>query len=404
MNKRALLSVCLIITVLVAVVIIGNSDEQPTNDEPTAEPTTEPQTEPTIDTEEPTEDMNHPRIASWLAKKDELIQSGKPYDLVMAGWFTPKEAAQLKANNPDVILLAGLTTTWVWDNEGWKQFLLTVASYGRDEFYEITEEMYLHGGDGARCAFGWASEEWGYEEIYGMDPRNTEWVELIISFYGNVLDQPQHDGIIVDMVVEKQYWCPDAITDEEWLEATKGIYRGIQELNTEDKPVIFNAGRSLSDIDEYGEFFDGFVLENFMGDQLKSTFTEGLEAAEAGYTVIYGVDTDDTGVVDPEKMRLGLTLSLLNDDTYFTYDFGPRDHGQAWWFDEYDADLGEPIGVYYEKEGAYWREYENGVVVAAPDGTEVSFTEEHTDVTTNQTSKTFQIEEDDGRIYLLNTG
>ena len=43
--------------------------------------------------------------------------------------------------------------------------------------------MYLHTPDGERCGFGWESEEWQHEEIYAMDPRNPEWVELIISFY-----------------------------------------------------------------------------------------------------------------------------------------------------------------------------------------------------------------------------
>ena len=82
--------------------------------------------------------------------------------------------------------------------------------------------MYLKDSNSEKCPFGWASEEWGQEEIYAMDPRNEEWVELIKSFYKNVLDQPQHDGIIVDMVTEKS-WCPDAITDAEWVESTKAI-------------------------------------------------------------------------------------------------------------------------------------------------------------------------------------
>ena len=62
----------------------------------------------------------NPRISSWLAKKDDLIESKKPFDFVMAGWFTPDEAASLRENNPDMFLLAGLSTTWVWDNEGFK--------------------------------------------------------------------------------------------------------------------------------------------------------------------------------------------------------------------------------------------------------------------------------------------
>ena len=391
MNKRVLIIVAVLIPVLVlGGILLGQEEETPNQPD---------QTDDTLETpiETPTETSDYPKIASWLAKKTELIETGKPYDLVMAGWFTPEEAEQLRVNNPDVVLLAGLTTTWVWDNPDWMTFLVTVANSGTDTPVEITEDMYLHDGDGNRCGFGWASEEWNHEEIWAMDPRNPDWITLITSFYSVVLDQPQHDGIIVDMVVEKQYWCPE-ISDEEWIEATKNIYDIIDALNTEDKLVIFNAGSRLTDIDEYGEYFDGYLMENFMGDQLNTIYAEGLEAADSEYIVIYAVDTDDTGVVDQSKMRLGYTLSLLNDNTYFTYDFGPRDHGQAWWYPEYDVALGEPLGDYYLQDGAYLREFTYGYVVSAPDGVSLSFDEPLTDITTGKTSTSFTIESGDGRI------
>jgi len=100
-------------------------------------------------------------------------------------------------------------------------------------------------------------------------------------------------------------------------------------------------------------------------------------------------------------MRLGLTLSLLNDNTFFTYDFGPRDHGQAWWFLEYDVDLGKPDGKYFQKDNAYWREFEKGVMVSAPySEIAVNFDEEMTDVTTGIAAKSFSIERGDGRIFI----
>lgn len=343
---------------------------------------------------------NHPKIASWLAKKDELLESGKPYSLVMAGWFSPEEASEFKSYNPDAELLAGLSTNWIWDNEGWKSFLLSVASYGKDAPYEIKESMYLKNPDGSKCAFGWESEEWNHEEIYAMDPRNPEWKELVFSFYENVMDQPQHDGIIVDMVVEKQWWCPEAISDEEWEKSTKEIMAELNEMNTEDKPIIFNAGLEFSDIDAYAEYMDGYVLENFLGEW-GADYDAGLKAADSDYIVVYAVDTDDTGVQDMKRMRLGLTLSLLNDNTYFAYDFGPRDHGQGWWYPEYDVDLGKPLGDYYKKDNAYWREFENAIVVSSPySDVDVVFDEEHTDVTSGVTSKTFTVEKEDGRIFV----
>ena len=398
--KRILLLVGILVIAVIGVGILSEEQEPIIEDSQVVPsvPDEEPE-QPPVD--ETIDEPFNPRIASWLAKKDELIESGEPFDLVMAGWFTPEEAASLRENNPDVIILAGLSTTWVWDNEGWMSFLTTIANYGREEQIEVTEEMYLHNPDGSRVAFGWASDEWAQEEIYAMDPRNEEWVQLVLNFYETVLEQPTHDGIIIDMVVEKQYWGPESITDEEWIESTMSIYQQIDEMNTEDKLIIFNAGARLADIDDYSEYFDGYLMENFMGDQLQTTFSEGLEVVNSDKIVIYGVDTDDTGVVDMNRMRLGLTLSLLGDNTYFAYDVGPRDHGQAWWYPEYDVDLGDPIGEYYEQDGAYFREYKNGVVVAAPNGVTVSFDDEYLDTSSEETSREFIIEEGDGRIFLL---
>ncbi|MBL8095775.1 MAG: carbohydrate binding domain-containing protein [Anaerolineales bacterium] len=42
-------------------------------------------------------------------------------------------------------------------------------------------------------------------------------------------------------------------------------------------------------------------------------------------------------------MRFALGLSLLNDG-YYAYEWGDTWHGNAWWYDEYDLDLGAPSG------------------------------------------------------------
>jgi hypothetical protein len=89
------------------------------------------------------EPQEYPKIASWLAKKDEIIASGRPYALVMSGWFTPQEAEKIRSQNPRVLLLAGLTVNWVYDDSSWITFMETVASSGRETPLAITDEMYL---------------------------------------------------------------------------------------------------------------------------------------------------------------------------------------------------------------------------------------------------------------------
>lgn len=339
----------------------------------------------------------YPKIASWLSKKDALLASGHPYDLVMTGWVTPKEAQQFKNMNPHVIILAGLTINWVYDNPDWIHFLETVAS--ADTPHQLTDSMFLKDSH-KKCAFGWASEKWGHQEIYAMDVTNPEWQAFILAVYKTLLDQPQHDGVIIDMLMDTS-WCPDALSTEQWVSATQKILKEIRAMADEHSKKIFvNAGRDFTDIDQYGTYIDGYVMENFLGEW-GADYDTGLKAGTSSYSIVYAVDTDDTGEKNLKKMRLGLTLSLLFDTTYFTYDFGPRDHGQAWWFSEYNADLGMPLGAYYIKDNAYWREFEKGIVVSSPyTDTAISFAEIYKDVTSKEVSTSFVVEKGDGRIFI----
>ena len=42
-------------------------------------------------------------------------------------------------------------------------------------------------------------------------------------------------------------------------------------------------------------------------------------------------------------VRFGLTFTLMNDG-YFAHEFGDMWHGDDWWYDELDFDLGDPLG------------------------------------------------------------
>src|SRR3989339_1911835 len=80
-------------------------------------------------------------------------------------------------------------------------------------------------------------------------------------------------------------------------------------------------------------------------------------------------NTGNTGIQNYQDMRFGLTSSLL-EDAYFSYDYGDQNHGQTWWYDEYDVNLGDAISVsksknnYADYKPDIWqRSFENGVAV-----------------------------------------
>lgn len=118
-----------------------------------------------------------PRLALWLADKDELLaHESADYDLVMTSWFEPAEAGAIRARRPSAVLLAGLSHTWIMDDPEWLTFLLTVANGGDPNGpLQVTEDMYLmfdDDGDGnldRRCSLP------GWPDVYAVDPRHPGW-------------------------------------------------------------------------------------------------------------------------------------------------------------------------------------------------------------------------------------
>ncbi|MCX8108085.1 MAG: putative glycoside hydrolase family 15 protein, partial [Verrucomicrobiae bacterium] len=72
---------------------------------------------------------------------------------------------------------------------------------------------------------------------------------------------------------------------------------------------------------------------------------------------------------DLRRFRLGYATTLLLDGGYFGFDRGDCLHGQLWWFDMYDYDLGKPLETYREGElgpGLLSRRFEHGIVFVNP--------------------------------------
>jgi hypothetical protein len=359
------------------------------------------------------------RLALWLAKKAELIaHEDASYDLVMTAWFEPQEATTIRARHPSARLLAGLTHTWIWDNEDWLRFLVTIANDGDvNGPLQITDDMYLmfdDDDDGTldrRCSLP------GWEGIYAMDPRHEQWRELILAFYETVAQQTQHDGIIVDMV-DAYPFCEGAwsggvtapIDATTWVSAQSELLGLIRDGVPAGKWMIANAGHDFAAGSQFPQHLNGYLLENFLGswgaglEEGLASAQRALETTQAPHVVVFAVDTDDTGDIDWPRVRVGLAASLLVDNTYFAFDYGPRDHGGVtdWWLPEYDEiALGEPLGPFALAEGVYRRDFEKGIVViAAGDEAHLSLDVVHTNILSGETGVEFDLPEGDAGIIL----
>lgn len=85
--------------------------------------------------------------------------------------------------------------------------------------------------------------------------------------------------------------------------------------------------------------------------------------------VLNGNTNNSGNRYDYRKMRFGLTSALLGDG-YYSFDYGDKDHGQTWWYDEYDVRLGKAKSGAYNlldkgdktvKPGLWRRDFEYGI-------------------------------------------
>jgi hypothetical protein len=102
-------------------------------------------------------------------------------------------------------------------------------------------------------------------------------------------------------------------------------------------------------------------------------------------------------------MRFGLATALMGDG-YYGFDLNTRWRGQHWWYAEYDAPLGQPLGKAGPAgDGTWRREFEGGLVVVNPTVRELHVKlDQRTwrDYTTGWSGKEMFLPPHDGRIYI----
>jgi len=363
-----------------------------------------------------------PRLALWLADKNELLaHDTADFDLILTGWFEPTEAEALRARNANARLLAGLALNWVSTDPGWLPMLHTIANGGDPNGpLQIRDDMYLmfdRDGDGAldtHCSPP------GWDQILAVDPRHPGWRELILSFYDVVASQPQHDGVVVDMLDAYPFcegaWSqgiPTPLGASGWVSAQEELLASLRERLPQGKWLFANAGRDFPAGSPFPAYLNGYLLENALGTQFGlGSMQEVLASAEraqqstqAPHIVVFAVDTDDTGQVDWARFRSGLAASLLIDNAYFSFDYGSRIHGEVdgWWQEDfYFVELGDPLSPYSTTGGVYRREFERGVVVVAAEAPAIlSLNEPHAALFSGEIGTQFNIPTGDAEILII---
>lgn len=310
------------------------------------------------------------------------------------------ELAELRDFNPDITLLAhmalgysrgytappinaDLSATieangwWMWDTAGGH-----VTFDGGSLLLNMTTECPTNSQGQRLC-------DWLPEYIAERLYETGRWDGLFldyavdgISWMDRYLEYPiDHD--LDGLPAER------AVLDESWRLGMRECVSKTRDLVGDDFLLVGNGNNTLYDLCD-GDTREAFP--NMHGDWYANMMNEehGYLAFEALYrqpttniinSIWFGDVTADgpvRGVEFDREFLFGLTSTLVFGSGYFSCD-GPT-HSEAWWFEYYDIDLGQPLGRAEDVdllEGSVppWvdltelikiRRFENGVAVINP--------------------------------------
>jgi len=300
-----------------------------------------------------------------LAKNDVLILSATQ---ILAH---QNIIAQLKSLNPRIIILAYLPSQ-SYNHQYWPNDILFRRM-------KTDDSWWLKNSQG-QIISTWPG-------IWNINMKES-WSQYLVDFANtNIVNITGVDGIFFDMIYEKISWAsPELDLDEDGVadpasEANKLWLNRVEYLlhyaadNLKTKYIIIN-GSSDYRLQPYvnGRMFENISTSdkwaNIMND-LRKNKNERLPRI-----FIMNNNTNNKGnSADYRNMRYGLVSSLLENDVYYSFDFGDRDHGQLWWYDEYDINLGEPVGeaqslsgVPKYREDVWRRDFSQGVALVNATG------------------------------------
>ncbi|MBU1037328.1 VCBS repeat-containing protein [Patescibacteria group bacterium] len=156
------------------------------------------------------------------------------------------------------------------------------------------------------------------------------------------------------------------LVDQQWSAGMQELLEYTRKIIGENKIVVCNGGT------EYKSYYNGRMFESFPV-QNEGGWSKNLNDYQSTgpYSIINSNTKNSGDYDDSQTMRFGLVSALLGNG-YFSFDYGDQNHGQLWWYEEYDNSLGQAenqsFNLFDERndyffDGSWRRDFENGIVL-----------------------------------------
>ncbi|MEK7065281.1 MAG: putative glycoside hydrolase [Patescibacteria group bacterium] len=289
------------------------------------------------------------------ANRPDLLKKIKQLhpDIILLAYITPQEIKKDSASSSSVLrrkFAAGISSSWYLKNRQGAE----LNWWPGTTLLNVTDSAPLVGGR----RFNQYLPEFVAKEILSTGLWDG-------VFYDNAWDSITHFiGADVDMDGDG---AADSDADEQWVAGMKKIYNTTRSLS--GGSLVIGNGTTRA----YTADLNGKLMENFspsFWEPIMATYKSNFQGAILPRVNIINANTSNTGELNNyKKMRFGLTSALL-ENGYYSFDYGDQDHGQLWWYDEYNVDLGPPVSLAVSQSGSHtykpdvWqRDFGHGMVV-----------------------------------------
>lgn len=296
----------------------------------------------------------------------------------------PDKIRALRKLNPNIKILAyvdssGVAAARFVEESNFPGYILAHAT---------PEEWFLHRGT-TRVGFwpgAWTLNVTDQAPVVNGHRWNDYLPEFIQQ---NVWSSGLWDGIFLDNALAGPTWFvgngldmngdgkadPDAEVNAAWI---KGWKKMADDLHNRlgSKAIIMGNGDATYAANLNGVLFEDFPSYGWAAgyEQYRASVSQNHSPS---FTAINANANNVNNPNDYKDMRLGLGTAMLSDG-YYSFDYGNQNHGQSWWYDEYDVKLGNAkaapkrmdTSTAKTVDGVWWRDYEKGAVLV--NGTKAS--------------------------------
>jgi hypothetical protein len=307
---------------------------------------------------------------------------------------SPELIKKIRSLNPNIKILAYITSQEMTNNPGSYQNLrLRQALNSR-----LEPEWFL------KDQYGRQVVHWPFTSMLNvsneakLNANNLRFNDILPQFVcSDIKGSDLWDGVFYDNLWGDIAWMNNGNLDFEnngekteatkadilWREGMAKILSQTKLLCGDDFIVVGNGRIHWP----YQSLLNGMMLEGFPppweGD---GTWLSSMKS----YNLLHNVNQQpltslinvfNKNQTDYRLFRFGLTSTLLG-DAYYSFDYDVTNHGQLWWYDEYNVLLGQPQSSAYNilnngstklEPGLWRRDFENGVAIVNSTDTQQNF-------------------------------